>query len=110
MERSDKKIIHEYSWERNYNAGWQTDRTDISTVSLSGSWREAQLIVRGLQILRARILADKAAGVAIEEQKNTYRENPLGESPKLHEVETLLSQVEAPNYQGETEIRHEHER
>lgn len=110
MERNDKKIIHEYTWERNYNAGWQTDRTDVSTVELSGSWREAQLIVRALQALRGRLLADKAAGVAEEEQKHTFRENPLGSAPKLKEVEMLLEQIETPNYQGEPEVTHDRER
>ena len=91
MERRDKKIIKEVTWERNYNAGHQTDREDVSTVELSGMHDEADIIMAGLNLLRGDLIQGRAIG--------------RGEGRiQLEKVEKLLSEIEHPNYVAEPEV------
>jgi hypothetical protein len=93
MERTDHKIISELTWERNYNAGYQTDRTDISTVELAGTHQEADLITRGLKALKGQLLLEQATA-----------SNTNG-APELDKVDKLLEDIGEAKYVGEAEVR-----
>lgn len=95
MERQDHKIIAEFTYERNYNAGMQTDRTDVSTVELTGTWQEADLLVRGLQALKGQLLLTQAT---------TQRPTP-DQQAEITRVDQLLGEIGQPNYVGEPEVR-----
>jgi hypothetical protein len=91
MERRDKKITKEVTWERNSNAGLQTDREDISTVELTGMHHEVDIIVAALNMLRGDLIQGRVMG---------RRQGHI----RLDKVENLLSEIESPNYIGEPQV------
>lgn len=102
MQRIDQKRTHVSHWESNYG-GWQTERADTSTTELSGSVREADLIVRGLKALKAHLLLSEAAGVTSKYHADIHGSTmrPVNGAPTLGEVESLLASIEQPNFVGE---------
>lgn len=99
MERKDQKVTVHRSWELSHGRVEQ-DTIDASTTELAGTAREAELIVAGLRTLHAQQEMAKAAkslmGGAV------HKHDDLSD-----EVLTLLQSIEAPNYIGEPEVRHE---
>lgn len=101
MQRSDQKKTVHHEWEGNYNS-WRHEVHDASTTELSGTYREADLIVRGLQTLRAQIILSEAVGVTSKYHADIHGSTmrPKG-APSLSEVEALLEAIKEPNYVGE---------
>lgn len=99
MERKDqRKTVHEI-WEANYNAPGRATY-DESTTELSGSRREADLVVSGLRALRVLTEMGKVAGFRTVED-NRSSSSPLNVPVNAEEIDRLISQIENPNYVGE---------
>jgi hypothetical protein len=99
MERKDqKKTVYE-KWEANYNAVGRATH-DESTTELSGSRREADLVVSGLKALRVLTEMGKVAGFQTVEG-NSFSSSPLNNPLTTEEIDRLISQIENPNYVGE---------
>lgn len=102
MERKDlKKTVHQ-EWEANYNARGHAT-VDESTTELSGTRREADLVVRGLKALRAQVELREAVGVATQDDKR-WGDESLGAAPTVQELDTLIESVAKPVYVAEPEV------
>ncbi|RWZ78467.1 MAG: hypothetical protein EOT05_01770 [Candidatus Microsaccharimonas sossegonensis] len=104
MDRKDKSVTVHQEWEANYNATGRAT-IDQSTTELSGTKREADLIVAGLRVLKAQ---KEMARVA----ESLVRPNSFGDRrPSLlssDEVTKLIESIETPNYVAEPVVRQEY--
>jgi hypothetical protein len=102
MERKDHKKTVRQEWEANYNARGHATVNE-STTELTGTRREADLIVRGLKALRAQVELREAAGVAAQDDKR-WGDESLGAAPNTQELDALIESVAQPVYVAEPEV------
>lgn len=102
MERRDQKKTTIHEWEGNYNS-WRSETYDTSTTELSGTKREADLILRGLQALRGQLILNEASGATSPHHSDIHgsKMRSTDDTPKLDEVEKLIKSIEEPNYIAE---------
>lgn len=104
MERKDTRVTVHQEWEANYNSVGRAT-VDQSTTELSGTKREADLIVAGLRILKAQQEMARAAESLIRPDSFGDRRPSL---PSSDEVTKLIESIESPNYVAEPEVRREY--
>ena len=92
MERRDCKRSEEQRY--NYNTA-RSITVDASTTEFFGTRREADLIVRGLKLLKAELLRCEAVGLVPQDE---------GRAPKRQELDEIIEAVEAPHYIIDDEI------
>jgi len=96
MERHDQKKTGGYHYGA-HDEGYQ--RTDASTVELSGNIAEADLLVRALRVYVAVENIFHAMGVEFNPDRYS-RKGLSGEKPKVY-AQDLLGQIAEPNYDSE---------
>jgi hypothetical protein len=107
MERKDKSVTVHQEWEANYNAVGRAT-VDQSTTELSGTRREADLIVAGLKTLKAQLEMARAAQVLTGEAKYVEGGYDRTGIKSSDELTRLIESIENPNYVAEPEVRREY--
>ncbi len=102
MERRDCKRSEKQRY--NYN----TERSitvDASTTEFSGTRREADLIVRGLKLLKAELLRCEAVGLVLQDEESIFwNDKSLGQAPTLHEIDEIIEAIKIPHYVGQMQL------